>query len=114
MCGIVGVVRRRARRTPPDPAALAAELAGALGALDSSAPIAERLASAASLVEAVDAALRGAPGVRALLGAPNVSAALEEPLGAIWLALDAIETGSRPPAPPRRWAQPRSSSSTRR
>ena len=79
------------RRTPPDPTALAAELAGALGALDSSAPIAARLGSAATLVEAVDAALRGAPGVRALLGVANVSAALENQLGAIWRRLDAIE-----------------------
>ena len=44
MCGIVGVVRRRAQRTPPDPAALGADLASALGALHSSSPISERLA----------------------------------------------------------------------
>ena len=91
MCGIVGVVRRRALRTPPDPTALAAELASALGALDSDSPIVARLRDAATLVEAVDTALRGAPGVRSLLGVPSVSAVLEQELGAIWLALDAIE-----------------------
>jgi glucosamine--fructose-6-phosphate aminotransferase (isomerizing) len=91
MCGIVGVVRRRARRTPPDPTALAADLVEALAVLNSNAPTADRLGSTATLVSAVDSALRGAPGVRALLGAPTVSAALDDRLGAIWLQLDAIE-----------------------
>ena len=91
MCGIVGVVRRRARRTPPDPTALAADLVEALAVLNSNAPLGDRLGDTATLVSAVDSALRGAPGVRALLGAPNVSAALDDRLGALWLQLDAIE-----------------------
>ena len=91
MCGIVGVVRRRARRTPPDPTALAADLVEALAVLNSNAPLGDRLGSTATLVSAVDSALRGAAGVRALLGAPNVSAALDDRLGALWLQLDAIE-----------------------
>ena len=91
MCGIVGVVRRRARRTPPDPTALAADLVDALAVLNSNAPLGDRLGDTATLVSAVDSALRGAPGVRALLGAPNVSAALDDRLGALWLQLDAIE-----------------------
>jgi len=91
MCGIVGVVRRRARRTPPDPNAPAADLVEALAVLNSNAPTADRLGSTATLVSAVDSALRGAPGVRALLGAPTVSAVLEERLDDIWRQLDAIE-----------------------
>ena len=96
MCGIVGVVRRRARRTPPDPTALAADLVEALAVLD-----VERRAGRPArqtprrCVSAVDSALRGAPGVRALLGAPNVSATLDDRLGALWLQLDAIERDAR-------------------
>ena len=80
MCGIVGVVRRRARRTPPDPTALAADLVEALAVLNSNAPLGDRLGSTATLVAAVDSALRGAAGVRARRSAtPNVAAAARRP-----------------------------------
>ncbi len=91
MCGIVGVVRRRARRTAPDPAVLARELAGGRDALESNARIVDRLGAAAAVVEAVDAALRGAPGVVALLGAPVVAARLADEIAELWQRLDAIE-----------------------
>ena len=52
MCGIVGVVRRRARRTPPDPTALAADLVEALAVLNSNAPLGDRLGDTATLVSA--------------------------------------------------------------
>ena len=79
------------RRTPPDPTALAADLVERARGPQLGRPAGDRLGGTATLVSAVDSALRGAPGVRALLGAPNVSAALDERLGDIWLQLDAIE-----------------------
>jgi len=91
MCGIVGVVRRRARRTPPDLRALARDLSGARDLLVSTAGTAERLAGAAALLEGVDAALRGAPGARALLAAPEVVAELDDELAGTWRLLDALE-----------------------
>ncbi|MEX1008915.1 MAG: SIS domain-containing protein [Acidimicrobiia bacterium] len=84
-------MRRRARRTPPDPAVLARELAGGREALESNARIVDRLAAAATVVEAVDAVLRGAPGVVALLGAPAIAAQLGDQLAEMWQRLDAIE-----------------------
>src|SRR5215470_7945968 len=67
MCGIVGVVRRRAQRVPPDLAALRGALDDALEQLDADAPLVGRLARVTHVLTDVDAALRGAPGVRALL-----------------------------------------------
>jgi glucosamine--fructose-6-phosphate aminotransferase (isomerizing) len=73
MCGIVSVLRRRAGRVPPDCGPLVAELQLAAsqlgGATSSAAPddLAAYFAAATERVEAVDAALAGVPGVRALL-----------------------------------------------
>ncbi len=91
MCGIVGVVRRRARRTSPDIDRLAHELAEAGRALAASTPVPARLDTAAALVSGVDAALGGAPGVRALLAAPDAAQALDAQLASLWHELDAIE-----------------------
>jgi glucosamine--fructose-6-phosphate aminotransferase (isomerizing) len=66
MCGIIAVVQRTARREPPDPAWLGERLGFARAALLEHGDI----AAAADHVEELDAALRGTPGVRALLGAP--------------------------------------------
>ena len=73
MCGIVAVVRRPTDRTPPSLSELAAELRRATGHLDEAfraGPPAGPLAEASAHVEAVDAALRGVPGVRALIDDP--------------------------------------------
>src|ERR1700712_1918596 len=74
MCGIVAVVRRPTDRTPPSLTELAAELRRASGhfqdAFDGGAP-AGPLAEASAHVEAVDAALRGVAGVRALIDDPS-------------------------------------------
>ena len=91
MCGIVGVVRRRARRTSPDIDRLAHELAEAGRALAASSPVPARLDTAAALVSGVDAALGGAPGVRALVAAPDAARALDDQLASLWHELDAIE-----------------------
>jgi len=68
MCGIIGVVRRRATRVPPDIAPLVAELDAAVAHLDDWRGDVAPLAAAAAGIEQVDAALRGVAGVRALLG----------------------------------------------
>jgi glucosamine--fructose-6-phosphate aminotransferase (isomerizing) len=68
MCGIIGVVRRRATRVPPELAPLVAELDGAIARLDGWTGDVADLEAAASAIERVDTALRGVPGVRALLG----------------------------------------------
>jgi glucosamine--fructose-6-phosphate aminotransferase (isomerizing) len=64
MCGIIAVVQRPSRRQPPDVAELLASL--------------QR--GTADEVEAVDRALRGVPGVRALLADPTAAAALDHRL----------------------------------
>ena len=82
MCGIVGVVRRRATRPVPDAADLVHEL-------DRAARGVRRRSTGQRLgrpdrrgstrppraVEVVDAALRGVPGVRGLLGDPQAALA---------------------------------------
>ncbi len=91
MCGIVGVVRRRARRADPDPSALVRTLDDALGVLVGPGPVADRLTRAAELLEEVDRALRGAPGVRTLLAAPDAATELDHRAEGCWQHLDAIE-----------------------
>jgi glucosamine--fructose-6-phosphate aminotransferase (isomerizing) len=76
MCGIIGVVRRRATRTPPELDALVGELDVAiarLGVLDPAV-----LDAVGDAVERVDGVLRGVPGVRALLASPPSALALEQ------------------------------------
>jgi glutamine---fructose-6-phosphate transaminase (isomerizing) len=92
MCGIVAVVRRRARRKPPDPRTLFRELTRAREALESNAATWERLDAAAGVLEDVDAALRGAPGTRTLLETPDIVPSFEDELDRAWLLLDDIET----------------------
>ncbi len=73
MCGIVAVVRRPTDRTPPSLAELATELMLATGHLEEpvgNGSLAGALDDAARHVEAVDAALRGVPGIRALIADP--------------------------------------------
>jgi glucosamine--fructose-6-phosphate aminotransferase (isomerizing) len=90
MCGIVGVVRRRATRVTPDAAALAETLDGAVRDLSLDAPLVDRLHAAARTVADVDALLRGAPGVAALLGAPEAVPSIETAVAAITSILDGV------------------------
>lgn len=88
MCGIIGVVRRRSERIPPATTTVVALLESARGA-------AERLAEGPGLVEMldavsgpmaeVDAALRGATGITALLDEPGLPSAV----GALVADIDA-------------------------
>ena len=91
MCGIVGVVRRRAQRAAPDPGSLVAELDRAVGLLASDASLSDRLTDVAAVVEGVDRALRGAPGVRSLLGDPAATLVIEHRVESLTASLDAIE-----------------------
>ena len=89
MCGIVAVVRRPSGRAVPDASSLAAGLEEALGFLDH-ADLAS-LAAAAERIEAVDAELRGTPGVRCLLGDRVGLVAIEHHAGALQIAIDRLE-----------------------
>ncbi|HEX5586520.1 MAG TPA: SIS domain-containing protein [Acidimicrobiia bacterium] len=73
MCGIVGVVRRRASRLPPDVGELLQALDDAVARLDGPDALSARLVEVATNLEAVDAVLRGAPGVFALLAEPDAA-----------------------------------------
>jgi glutamine---fructose-6-phosphate transaminase (isomerizing) len=89
MCGIVAVLRRSSGRMPPDGAHLLAELEQAVatlrdGGLDALAVVAER-------VEGVDALLRGAPGVSALLADRALPVGVEHQVGQLQLALERVE-----------------------
>lgn len=68
MCGIIGVVRRRSTRPAPGLGDLVAELEAAAARLDGWSGDTASLVDAAAAIEHVDTALRGVPGVTALLG----------------------------------------------
>jgi len=91
MCGIIGVVRRRATRVPPELAPLVAELEQAIGRLDAWAGDVGELLSVAATTEGVDRALRGVPGVRALLDDATATLELESRTDRLTEVLDAIE-----------------------
>jgi glutamine---fructose-6-phosphate transaminase (isomerizing) len=98
MCGIVAVLRRSSGRMPPDGTYLLAELEAAaaffpVGAADQEVVHADpdALARAAEQVETVDAALRGAPGVRALLGDRALAVGVEHHAEQLQLATDRVE-----------------------
>jgi glucosamine--fructose-6-phosphate aminotransferase (isomerizing) len=91
MCGIVGVVRRRATRPGPDAAALVQDLDAALAAYGADGPLLARLHAVAASTEAVDAALRGVPGVRALLGDPQAALLIGDRVEQLTSGFDALE-----------------------
>ncbi len=100
MCGIVGVVRRRATRPVPDAAELVQELdralfefaGGANGDADHpNGGLLGRLQAVAEAVEVVDAALRGVPGVRAILGDPQAGLLIEDRIQQLTGRFDALE-----------------------
>jgi glucosamine--fructose-6-phosphate aminotransferase (isomerizing) len=101
MCGIIGVVRRRATRVPPETADLVTALDDVLRGLapwaDGSGADPADLAQLASAIEQVDLELRGVPGVRALLGDPSGALALADRAdrlaGLLARAEDALDAG---------------------
>jgi len=106
MCGIIAVVQRRARRTPPTAAELAGHLDEAAAALTAGPDdLAAAVDRAAEAVSAVDALLRGAAGVRALVAEPDLAAdverrtaAIDDEVGRIEAALDDGELDLHGPA----------------
>jgi len=99
MCGIIGVVRRRSTRVPPDLAALIGELDTAVAHVQGWTGDPGELTEAAAATERVNEALSGVPGVRALLadrtgalGIEHRADVLAELLDQAELALDAGET----------------------
>ncbi|HET9444320.1 MAG TPA: SIS domain-containing protein [Acidimicrobiales bacterium] len=97
MCGIIAVLRRRSTRPAPGRDGLLADLDEALAALvdgdddGSPARVAAGLATAADLTAGVDHALRGVPGLQALLGDAGLAGALEERLARLQGRVDAVE-----------------------
>jgi glutamine---fructose-6-phosphate transaminase (isomerizing) len=99
MCGIVAVLRRSSGRMPPDGAHLLDELEravtalAAVGGADQEVVDPEALSSVAERVEVVDAALRGAPGIRALLTDRALAVGVEHHVEQLQLATDRVEAG---------------------
>jgi glucosamine--fructose-6-phosphate aminotransferase (isomerizing) len=92
MCGIVAVLRRSSGRMPPDGAHLLAELehaAAALAGAGRAGP--DVLVAVAERVEAVDALLRGVPGVRALVDDSALADSVEQRADQLQLELDRVE-----------------------
>src|SRR3954468_17172907 len=85
MCGIVAIVQRPARRSPPDAKDLLALLDEARAVLEhDAADLASSVHRAAVAVEKVDRMLRGAAGVRALVGHSSV-------LSLVGAGIDAVD-----------------------
>ncbi|MEX2100792.1 MAG: SIS domain-containing protein [Acidimicrobiia bacterium] len=104
MCGIVGVVRRRAHRVAPDVGELSRSLDLAVAEFRAGASLAVRLNRLAEPLEAIDASLRGVPGVQAILADPEFAHSLETRVSALEVELDEIEhdldTHTGEPIPP--------------
>ncbi|MHB1535316.1 MAG: SIS domain-containing protein [Acidimicrobiales bacterium] len=93
MCGIVAVLRRPCGRRAPDPAGVVSAIAEAAGALGTQTADPVRLAGIASGLEAVDAELRGTPGLACLLAEPGLAVVerVERAAAAVGEGLDRLE-----------------------
>ena len=87
MCGIVAILRRPSRRPSPSQAEITSGLEVARVALGSTAT----LGAAATALEGVDAALRGTPGIRALLDAHELVPVMEVGLDLVEQAVGGLE-----------------------
>ncbi len=77
MCGIIGVVRRRSTREPPDLATLVDELDHVVTSIEGWRGELDTLERVAIGIESIDTALHGVPGVRALLADKAGALAIE-------------------------------------
>ena len=91
MCGIIAVLRRPSQRAAASPQEVLDGLDRAASALAGGADGADDLVAAASAVEAVDAALRGTPGVRTLLGTAELAGDVEARIGRVEDGIAAVE-----------------------
>lgn len=82
MCGIIAVLRRASRRTPPAADRLSTQLDGAASRLEGD-PSAAELEAAADALQALDKELRGVPGLCALLQDAAAAAQLGARAGAL-------------------------------
>jgi glutamine---fructose-6-phosphate transaminase (isomerizing) len=89
MCGIIAVIQRPARRSPPSSAELLTHATDAAAAIASSTT--ESVELAAGILEKLDAALRGASGVRALIADPDIAVHLRAELDEIDAAASQME-----------------------
>jgi glucosamine--fructose-6-phosphate aminotransferase (isomerizing) len=86
MCGIIAVVRRPSDREPPaadELVGLIEPVPGRLAGLRTDELTAEAIDAVSERLESADATLRGVPGVRALLAAPDLVAAIDRLTGEI-------------------------------
>ncbi|MCC6672228.1 MAG: SIS domain-containing protein [Planctomycetes bacterium] len=95
MCGIIAVLRRRARRAVPSPAAWTPHLERARSAIPASLgsprDLERGLGEAAAALEAVNAALLGPQGVACLLGAPDAASLLASTCAGLETRVAALE-----------------------
>jgi glutamine---fructose-6-phosphate transaminase (isomerizing) len=91
MCGIVAVLTRRSRREPPALAELVTRLDVAVATLAGDTPLVDALTEAGDHARAVDAALHGPQGVRALLSGPEHFAAIESRLDGLMRTTEQVE-----------------------
>ncbi len=91
MCGIIAVVRRPGARSAPSPDQVVGPLHDAVSALVGGLPLDEACSTAAALVGASDAHLRGVEGVRALLHDRRLLAEVEGVCTTLAASVAAIE-----------------------
>ncbi len=98
MCGIIAIVRQRSDRAVPQAASLVADLDAADAVIADASPgdlapdaLLGPLATVAEALERVDTALRGGPGVRALLTDPALAATITERTAAVLAWVDALD-----------------------
>ena len=98
MCGVIGVVSRRATRRPPCSADVLAAFDSAMAFLDQPGlDDSDRLWSAARGLGVVNAMLRGVPGVTALIRQPDLVPAIRTRLADVELAIAAVDAAPRRP-----------------
>jgi glucosamine--fructose-6-phosphate aminotransferase (isomerizing) len=90
MCGIIAVLRRASRRSPPSPSILDAAVAAAAAALDAGSGAGE-LQRAAAALAGLDRELRGVPGLLCLLAAPDATARCRQALAALQQRIDVLD-----------------------
>src|SRR5204863_7467011 len=100
MCGIIAVLSRPATRPAPDPSWLAERVATAAGLVPApgAADLVAHLVDAAAILEDVDRALRGVPGVRALVESPATVDTLRTGVAKVDEGIAALERWADSPA----------------
>jgi glucosamine--fructose-6-phosphate aminotransferase (isomerizing) len=100
MCGIIAVLSRPATRPAPDGDWLAERVATAAGLVPdpNAGDLVPRLVDAAAVLEEIDRALRGVPGVQALVESPTTVDTLRNGVGKVDEGIAALERWADSPA----------------